>query len=157
MVQRSASRPLRATSASVRPVGASRFVWPAGPVLDSSFCRFLQNLPGLHTCAEFSQLLQGSAKFPYLFFSCVFAHHLQSPVGKLFKIYVARSPLASPWGRLGSIPWVLRFGHCTTPESHGVYLDPTQFHRTSNITETDISKDLRPMKTRQTALQICSA
>ena len=34
---------------------------------------------------------------------------------------------------------------------------PTQFHRTSNITETVISKDLRPMETRQTELQICSA
>ena len=29
--------------------------------------------------------------------------------------------------------------------------------RTSNIPETDISKDLRPMETRQTDLQICSA
>ena len=50
--------------------------------LENSFCRFLQN---------FHNLL------------CVFAHHLQAPFGKNFKIYVARSPLASPLGRLGSL------------------------------------------------------
>ena len=47
------------------------------------FCRFLHNF---HT----------------LFF-CVIAHHLPSPFGKPFKIYVARSPLASPSGRLGPL------------------------------------------------------
>ena len=42
-------------------------------------------------------------------------------LAKLFKIYVACSPLASPLGRLGSFPWVLRYGNWTTAtEYHGV-------------------------------------
>ena len=122
------SRPLRALPAFGAPSGAFRFLSPPRPALDLFLCA------GLCKIFVRSRLL-----------------------AKLFTIYVVCSPLASPLGRLGSIPCVLRFGHCTTPESHGVYLDPTQFHRTSNITETNISKDLRPRKTRQTALQICSA
>ena len=60
-------------------------------------------------------------------------------------------------GALGSFFWVLCYGHCTTPEYHEAFFVPTQFHRTSNITETVISTDLRPMETRQIELQSCSA
>ena len=118
----------RALPAFGAPSGAFRFLSPPRPALD------------LFLCAGLCKIFVRSGL-----------------LAKLFTIYVVCSPLASPLGRLGSIPWVLRFGHCTTPESHGVYLDPTQFHRTSNITETDISKDLRLTETRQTAIQICSA
>ena len=63
----------------------------------AGFCKIYQGCTLVPHFLSFCRVLQN---FNTLFF-CVFAHHLQSPFGKLFKIYVARSPLASPVGRLG--------------------------------------------------------
>ena len=100
------SRPLRATSVSVRPVGASRVVWPAGPVLDSSFSRFLQDLPGLHTCAKFSQLLQASAKFSYPFFLRICAPFTVALWQTFHTFHDLRSPLfvSQPLRSVGTPP-----------------------------------------------------
>ena len=76
-------RPLRAPPPFVAPSGAFCSSCPAGPALDSSSCRFLQNLPGLRIFAKFSPLVQSTAKGHFLF-SASLRTICSRPLAKLF-------------------------------------------------------------------------